>query len=412
MQPALPASGPDSVAVEAAPERWGPVLALAGLHGAVSLAWVAYNLYLVELLVRAGFDAWLATVLLTVEGVLGGLVEPLTGGLSDRTRRGIFRRFFLVMGGVLLAALIFLALPLAAVGTRPGPATLVPALLIAWALAMAVFRAPALSLLARHARPATLPLAASVLTTAGALVGAAAPSARGWLLSLGPGPTFGAASAALVLTALVVRAQERRAPPYARAPPEPPSAPLERWQVHAAWLLMLLGTSSALALRFLLDGLARAGAGPGAPAPAITTAFFVGMALIAFPAGRMALGRIGGGPVTLTGLAVLVLGALAFSRLEAAGAVLVAAALLGAALAALQNGLFAWSLCAVRPERSGLGMGLLFGGGGFALGGFNLLLAVRKLAPGTSLLAAAGLYAATLVLLGALRQTTQRRPVA
>ncbi|HET9035751.1 MAG TPA: hypothetical protein VFN45_06085 [Myxococcaceae bacterium] len=412
MQPALPASPPNRAAVEAAaPARWGPVLALAGLHGAVSLAWVAYNLYLVELLVRAGFDAWLATVLLTVEGLLGGIIEPLTGRLSDRTRSGIFRRFFLVMGGVLLAALLFLALPLAAVGARPGPATLVPALLIAWALAMAVFRAPALSLLARHARPATLPLAASVLTSAGALVGAAAPSARAWLLSLGPGPTFAAASAALVLTALVVQAQERRAPPGAPVVPEATPAPLERWQVHAAWLLVLLGTSSALALRFLLDGLPRAGAGPGASAPAITTAFFVGMALTAVPAGRIALGRIGGGPVTVTGLAVLIVGALAFARLEAAGAVLVAAGLLGAALAALQNGLFAWSLCAVSTERSGLGMGLLFGGGGLALGSFNLLVAVRKPAPGTSLLAAAGLYAVTLLLLGALRQTTRRRPV-
>src|SRR5678816_652295 len=355
MQPALPASGPDSAAVEAAaPARWGPVLALAGLHGAVSVAWVAYNLYLVELLVRAGFDAWLATVLLTVEGLVGGMLEPLTGGLSDRTRSGIFRRFFLVMGGVLLAAFLFLALPLAAVGARPGPATLVPALLIAWSLAMAVFRAPALSLLARHARPGTLPLAASVLTTAGALVGAAAPSARAWLLSLGPGTTFAAASAALVLTALVVRAQERRAPPVT---PERPSAPLERWQVHAAWLLLVVGTSSALAFRFLLDGLPRAGAGPGTPAPVVTTAFFLGMALTAVPLGRIALGRVGGGPVTVTGLAGLMLGATAFSHLEGAAAVLLAAALMGAGLAAVQNGLFAWSLCAVRTERSGLGMG-------------------------------------------------------
>ena len=133
MQRALHASPSDSTAgddVAAAP--WGPVLALAGLHAAVSVAWVAYNLYLVELLTRAGFDAWLATVLLTVEGFVGGLLEPLTGALSDRARSGIFRRFFLVMGGVLLSALLFLALPLAAVGARPGPATLVPALLIAW----------------------------------------------------------------------------------------------------------------------------------------------------------------------------------------------------------------------------------------------------------------------------------------
>ncbi|HZX41946.1 MAG TPA: hypothetical protein VFE93_08925, partial [Myxococcaceae bacterium] len=81
------------------------------------------------------------------------------------------------------------------------------------------------------------------------------------------------------------------------------------------------------------------------------------------------------------------------------------AALLGGAMAALQNGLFAWSLVAVRTERAGLGMGLLLGAGGLALGLFNVLLAVRRPAPGASLLAAAGLYALTLVLLAVLRRT-------
>jgi hypothetical protein len=409
MQPALPVSQPDSAAGSAvAAARWGPVLALAGLHAAVSVAWVAYNLYLVELLTRAGFDAWLATVLLTVEGFLGGLLEPLTGALSDRARSGIFRRFFLVMGGVLLSALLFLALPLASVGARPGPATLVPALLIAWALAMAVFRAPALSLLGRHARPGTLPLAASVLTGAGALVGAAAPSARGWLLSLGPGPTFAAASAGLVVTALVVRALERRAPASSEA--AAPPARLERGQVHAAWLLLGVGTASALGFRFLVGGLPRAGAGPGASAVAITTVFFGAVAVAAIPMGRIALGRVGGGPVTVTGLALLVAGSALASRVQGAGPVLLVAAVLGGALAAVQNGLFAWSLCAVRTDRGGLGMGLLLGGGGLALGVFNVLLAVRKPDPGTSLLAAAGLYAITGALLAALRRTAGARP--
>ena len=87
-------------------------------------------------------------------------------------------------------------------------------------------------------------------------------------------------------------------------------------------------------------------------------------------------------------------------------------ALLGAALAAAQNGLIAWSLCAVRTERSGLGLGLLLGGGGLALGAFNLVLSVRKLAPEVSLLAAAGLYALTLLLLGVLRRTAQAHRVA
>ena len=73
MHPALPASRPRPAAVDGAgAARWGPVLALAGLHGAVTLAWVVYTLYLVALLARAGFDAYLASVLLTVEGLRGG----------------------------------------------------------------------------------------------------------------------------------------------------------------------------------------------------------------------------------------------------------------------------------------------------------------------------------------------------
>ncbi len=384
------------------------MLGLAGLHGAVNVAWVAYNLYLAELLLRAGFDAYLATVLVTVEGFLGAVLEPLMGSLSDRARTGLFRRFFLVLGGVLLAALLFLALPLAAAGARPGPASLVPALLIGWACAMAVFRAPALSLLGRYARPGALPLASSVLTAAAGLVGAAAPSARAWLLSLGPLPTFVMASAVLVVTALVVRVLDRREPLAADAEEAP--APTDRSRSGAGWVLFAVGTSSALAFRFLNSGLPRAGAGPGVPATAITTAFFLGLAVAAIPAGRLALGRIGGGPVTIAGACLLVAGAPLLLHVEGAAAVLLVAAALGAALAALQNGLFAWCLVAVRAERAGLGMGLLLGAGGLALGLFNVLLAVRRPAPGPSLLAAAGLYALTLVLLAALRRAVRATP--
>jgi len=386
------------------------VLGLAGLHASVSIAWVAYNLWLVDLLVRAGFDAWLASVLLTVEGVAGGLLEPLMGALSDRVRTGLFRRFFLVMGGVLASAFVFLALPLAALSARPGPASLVPALLIAWALAMAVFRAPALSLLGRYARPGALPLAASVLTAAGGLVGAAAPSARAWLLSLGPGPTFAAASVALVVSALVVRGLDRREPSSATPAEDPP--PLGAHQIRAGWVLLAIGTTSALAFRFLLGGLPRAGAGPGATAEAITTAFFLGLAVAAVPAGRIALGRVGGGPVTVTGLVVLVAGAALVPLADGPTAVLLLSAVLGAALAALQNGLLAWSLCAVRTERAGLGLGLLLGGGGFGLALFNLVLSVRKPDPTRALVAAAGLYALTLGLLAVLRRTVRAQPTA
>jgi hypothetical protein len=108
---------------------------------------------------------------------------------------------------------------------------------------------------------------------------------------------------------------------------------------------------------------------------------------------------VGGGPVTALGLAVLIAGVAVAPMLDGAPVVLLAAALLGAALAAVQNGLFAYSLSAVRVGRAGLGMGLLLGGSGLALGLFNVLLAVRRPPATTSLLVAGGLYALTLLLL-------------
>ncbi|MGZ3480401.1 MAG: hypothetical protein ACXU81_08630 [Myxococcaceae bacterium] len=383
------------------------MLSIAALHGAVTLAWVVYNLYLVQLLLRAGFDAYLAPVLLIIEGILGAALEPLMGGISDRSRR---RRLSLVAGGVLTAGIAFVAFPLTA-SAASGLARLLPALVLGWASAMALFRAPALSLLSRHARPQALPLAASVLTATAGLVGAAAPSARAWILSFGPGPTFAVASSALLLSAGVLMVLERRSPTTGEDAGQPRATDgADPSGAGRAWLLFAVGTSVALASRALLDGLPRAGAGPGAPAAAIATAFFLGTAIASIPLGILALGRAGGGRVAAGGLAVLVLGAGLPLAIAGAAPVLACAAVLGAGAAAVQNGLFATSLTAVRGERPGLGMGLLLGGGGLALSLFNAMLAVRKPAPATSLLAAAVLYALTLLLLRGLQGA--RRAVA
>ncbi len=382
-------------------------MSIAALHGAVTLAWVVYNLYLVQLLLRAGFDAYLAPVLLIIEGVLGAALEPLMGGISDRSRR---RRLSLVAGGVLTAGIAFLAFPLTA-SAASGLARLLPALVLGWASAMALFRAPALSLLSRHARPQALPLAASVLTATAGLVGAAASSARAWILSFGPVPTFAVASSALLLSAGVILVLERRSQTTGEDADQAPATDgADPSGSGRAWLLFAIGTSVALASRALLDGLPRAGAGPGAPASAIATAFFLGTGIASIPLGILALGRAGGARVAAGGLAGLVLGACLPLAIAGAAPVLGCAAVLGAGAAAVQNGLFATSLTAVRGERPGLGMGLLLGGGGLALSLFNAMLAVRKPAPATSLLAAAVLYALSLLLLRGLQGA--RRAVA
>ena len=395
MQPALPG--------------WGPVLALAGLHAAVSLAWVAYNLYLVDLLVRAGFEGYLATVLLVVEGLVGGLIPAAhrcpVGPGADRDVPP-------PLPGDGRGAAEQLPLPRPAGrrrerAARTGDAR--PWLLVAWALSTAVFRAPALSLLARHARPDALPLAASVLTGAGALVGAAAPPGAVAVARAGThlrgrlrraagqragGPQAGEARGGGHRASPVPRKARAMAGPGRLAPPRrgdgPPRSPF---------------ASSSAGCR----GRKRAGCVRGDD---LNAAFFAGMALAAVPTGAppsvgWAVARSSRSAASRSSSS----GSVLVSRVDGATAVLLVSVLLGAALAAVQNGLLAWSLCAVRAERSGLGLGLLLGGGGLALGAFNLLLSVRTPAPGSSLLAAAGLYALTLLLLAALRRTVRTHPV-
>jgi hypothetical protein len=367
---------------------------------------VVYNLFLARLLAECGLDARWAGSLLIAEGVLAAVLEPAMGALSDRMRRVLVRRFVLVFAGAVAAAVIFLALPLVARG-QSGAAAVLPALVLAWAAAMAVYRAPALALLGGYARPSSLPLASSVLTAAGAAVSAAAPSTRAWLLSLGPGPTFAAASGALLLAVATVRALDARA--GAPTPAPAPAAPAGNGVAGAGVLLFALGTATALALRLLLDGLPRQAASPGASAPVLTTALFCGIALGAIPAGALAL--VGRGPaVTRTGLLLVGAAALTALLLAPGRAGIGLAVVGGLGVAAVQNGLLALSLTAATPERAGLGAGLLLGGGGAALAAFNLVLVANRPSPQGALVAAALLELLTLgLLLGGRRRLLAQR---
>ena len=224
---------------------------------------------------------------------------------------------------------------------------------------------------------------------------AAGPSTRSWLLSLGPLPTFAAASASLLLAVGVVRFLDTRA--GSPSPPRPLPRRRRGGTVGTAVLLFSVVAASSLGLRLLLDGLPRHGASPGMSAASLSAAVFCGIAVGAIPAGMLALGRRGGGAVTRVGLLVVGATALATLPLAARGWALPLAVLAGLGVAAVQSGLLALSLTAARPERAGLGVGMLLGGGGAALAAFNIALSVRRPNPQGALLASA-LLLLTLVL--------------
>ncbi len=137
---------------------WG----LALVQGAIALTWVIYNLYLVALLTQFGFPASLATGLLVLENILAALIEPLMGNFSDGLQHRMGTRFPVIALGMIVASACFLGIP--AVLVFAGPSGLMrwvlPSVLVAWAIAMTLFRSPALSLLGRYAFRTQLPQAA------------------------------------------------------------------------------------------------------------------------------------------------------------------------------------------------------------------------------------------------------------
>ncbi|PSR16285.1 MFS transporter, partial [filamentous cyanobacterium CCP3] len=127
------------------------------MQGAITLLWVIYNLYLVQLLTQLGFPQGLAVGLLVVENLLAMVIEPVVGTFSDRMQHQIGTRLPIISLGVLLTAGLFVVIPTALLWGQGVLRWGLPLLLVAWAMAMAVFRSPVLSLLGRYAMGTQLP---------------------------------------------------------------------------------------------------------------------------------------------------------------------------------------------------------------------------------------------------------------
>ena len=87
---------------------WRRVWGIALVQGSVTLMWITYRLYLGDLLKGWGFSPEFVVGLLTFEMVLGVVMEPLFGALSDRQQQNLGTRFPLISLGVILAAGFFL----------------------------------------------------------------------------------------------------------------------------------------------------------------------------------------------------------------------------------------------------------------------------------------------------------------
>lgn len=352
---------------------WTQVWGLALVQGAIALVWVIYNLYLVDLLTRVGLPKSLAVGLLVIENVLAILMEPLMGNLSDRLQRYMGSRFLLVALGCILSAVLFLAVPLLVTFGVAGVRWLLPAALIAWALAMTIFRSPALSLLGQYAFDTQLPAAASILTLVGGLAGAAGPLAGQFILGLGPVAAFSGGSAVLLLAAGVLYQVHPTKTLFTETAElngkqrSPQVSPRQLALVFGAgagvtlgFRLMMMLFPSVLSTRF-----------PDAPTQWVLGLLFLALAITAIPAGTLAT-RWGNSQAMSRGLIGMALFCALAAITPSLGIGVAVAIAFGAAFSLVSNGTIPFALSMVPPNKQGLGTGMYFGGAALASSLFGL----------------------------------------
>ncbi|AUT03568.1 MFS transporter [Nostoc sp. CENA543] len=346
---------------------WVQVWTLAALQGAITICWVIYNAYVPQLLTQFGFPASFALVVLIIENALAVILEPLMGGLSDKAKERVGSRFLLISAGVIMSATLFIAIPSIVTFVPPTEVwrSLLPFTLIAWAIAMTIFRSPAIALLIKYSLPAELPLAFSVVTLTGGIIGAFRGVVNQFILGLGPIFTFAIASFVLLAVTAALRIVT------------PPDKPVD--EHHAAinpipWseLSLILGAGFGIGWgsRLLMDVVSKNLQAQFGQNDWLMVAVGIAIAFASPPAGWVAT-KIGNSRAILIGIGLTIISLLliVFAGLPVA---LILIIIVGFSL--IINGTIPFALELMPQRWSGLGIGMYFGGFSLAMSLFGVFL--------------------------------------
>ncbi len=338
---------------------WLQVVGLAAIQGAITLSWVIYNFYLPQLLVEMGFSRDLAIGLVVIENALAVVMEPLMGGLSDKAKGWTANRFPFISAGVILSSALFIVIPSIVTFLQPSEATrwIFLFVVVSWALAMTVFRSPAIALLGRCAAKPELPTAASLLTLVGGIISAFRPISNNFLLSLGAVFTFSFGSFVLLAAAFVLR--------FVNPPEKPVDATVETSNVPEQLLralALLFGTGFGIAWgsRLLMDVLGKLLKVELNTNNIDGMIFFISLSLAfaALPAGVFA-SKVGNRKVLVWGICAI---SILMMCMLLAGAKLPFVVMGVVSFSLITNGAIPFALTLVSPQRAGLALGIYFGG--------------------------------------------------
>ncbi len=352
------------------PMVWKLLITLAVIQGLFTLSWVIYRAHLVSVLTQSGFSEQAAPQLLLIEALIAIALEPLIGALSDRTELHGSRTPWIAIGlcgsaglFIAIAAWVVLGQPTNALSNAPRWEII--GLLLAWAIAMSVFRTPALALLKQATSTRYLPQAASLLTLAGGLAGATAaatPIIRNWgvVLSFGIaalllGGTWIALNAYLLPNARPSESTERV------AIAQPPS-------LLSLGLIFGLGFTTTWVLRIVVESFPKLLQTrlPDLNPALMIALIFITLALTALPSGIAAV-HFGNRRVMLIGLGALMASLGLMTVPTSPAMAIVAAVALGISFGLVSNGTLPFTLSSVSETNAGLAVGMFFGGAATAV---------------------------------------------
>jgi hypothetical protein len=381
-----------------APIHWRLAAGVVALQAALQLGWIIYRAYQPELLRSHGYAAWLLPFAL-LPGLLGLLIEPLSGALSDRWNRRARGRLLPITVSVTVAGLIFLSVAGLLQRDLGAGLVLLPVAMVVWMVAVQSTSSPNLAQLNEAVSLRQLPRAAALLTLSQGLIGAGSEALGHGALALGPALTFLLGALVLGLGLVVLRwanpASSAREP--AKAVPIP-AAPVGL-PLSAAALLLAISLAVGAVAQVLLGLLPRQLAlePPGAVPLGAVPLILLGSALAAPWTGSLVgrWGRRRSLPLSLALLTPL----LALALLLPGRFVVPLLPVLGVVHGALLTSLTATSLATLPSTWSGLGAGLALGGSGLA-GSLFLLEFAAPASPSVASVLGALVLAAAVALLG------------
>jgi hypothetical protein len=374
--------------------RWLQVWSLASVQGAISLSWIAYAIYLpkfIEQVFEYPTDQaqQFAALLLVIESAIAVIIEPLFGALSDFWQRWFSSRMPIIVVGAIASTVLFIALPSVVIfgGKNEVMRLVLPSLAVLWAVVMATFRSPVLSLLGGFAGASQLPLAASVLTLVGGFIGSIKPFATKFILGLGAPITFTIATISLLGGLAALRIAMVYMPK--KPTPDPVSDPeqdLEKSKLFPIKdflanlaIVMLVGAAIGLGMRLLMGEVvprtlrAEIMGFTGISFEVLMGSVLILQAILALATGAISkvidnkrLMMIGLGGIGV-GLGLLSLG-------YGAIASMIVILFMLFCVSAINNGMVAFALTMVPKSMSGLIVGTFFSGLSWAIALFGYLV--------------------------------------